>query len=403
MNRRLIPIRPALAWAAALLSAAMLLSGTVRLSEASRTTTPPPNRGELILYCSADSVYAKTVLEAFERSSGVTVKPVFDTEATKTFGLVQRLINEKETPQADVFFSSEAMGMIRLARAGVLDPYTSQPAERAFAQAGGWPSMLRASDRTWYGFARRMRVLVYNTRQIKPEDLPRRLADLSDPRFKGRIGIARPEFGTTRGHLGALRMSAGEVAFKAWCQGLKVNEIREFDGNMSVVRAVGRAEIHIGFTDTDDVYAGLANEWPIAAVMVSEQLLALTHDRTSASLLAYPEHPMQSPHTIAIVKGAKNRANAERFVDFLLSEQADLLLSKGDARTFRTYMPPPTSPASRGTNSDSIAPTDPKHQSPSAAHKALPATDNLRFMVLNLEQAADYVEEALALWTQAVR
>lgn len=370
---------------------------------AATPSTPPPDRGELVLYCSADSVYAKPVLEAFERSSGVKIKPVFDTEATKTFGLVQRLINEKDASKADVFLSSEAMGMIRLSRAGVLGSYTSATAERSInrrlsetgKEASGWPEMLRADDATWYGFARRVRVLVYNTRHIKPEDLPERLADLTDPRFKGKIGIAKPEFGTTRGHFGALLHSAGEESFKAWCAGLKANGVREFDGNMSVVRAVGRGEIHIGFTDTDDVHAGFANDWPIGVVLVSEQLTSTTHDRApgAGGLLPYPENAMQMPHTVAIVKGAANRANAERFVDFILSPEVDELLSDGDAKTYRTYMP---SRLDRSVESPAETPDTP-------TRNGMPPLDALPFMDLDLEAAASKIDPALRIWSELVR
>lgn len=397
----------------------MLLSGLAclgmsgeRVSVAQGADPDGAAVGELVVYCSADAVYAKPVLAAFERETGIRLRPVFDTEATKTFGLVQRLINEKDSPRADVFLSSEAMGMIRLARAGVLEPYTSAAAEEAFASSGGWPSMLRARDGTWYGFARRVRVMVCNTRHIADRDVPQRLADLTHERFKGRIGIARPEFGTTRGHMGALLMSAGEEAFTAWCEGLKANGVRMYDGNMSVVRAVGRGEVHIGLTDTDDVYAGLANDWPLAGFARSDHLVANTHDRAPASttageseggemaspmlLVPYPERAMQMPHTVAIVRGTRNRAAAERFVDYMLGREADRLFSEGDARTYLTFMR--STLESGGGEDDATG----RGRSVRAGTEGMPRVDALAMMDLDLERATDMTDRALDIWNRVM-
>ncbi len=85
----------------------------------------------VVLYSSVDDGVIRPLLAEFEKrkGGGFKVLLVGDTEATKTTGLVQRMLAEKDRPQADVWWSSEALGTVRLAKAGLFAPYTSAAAE----------------------------------------------------------------------------------------------------------------------------------------------------------------------------------------------------------------------------------------------------------------------------------
>ena len=83
---------------------------------------------QVIVYTSLDNVFSQPVLEAFESRTGVSVLAVYDSEATKTTGLVNRLIAEKDNPQADVFWNSESGRTIVLKKKGVLQEYYSAAA-----------------------------------------------------------------------------------------------------------------------------------------------------------------------------------------------------------------------------------------------------------------------------------
>lgn len=278
---------------------------------------------ELVVYCSADSVYAEPIFAAFTKETGIAVKPVFDTEATKTTGLVNRVLTEHAgKARADVWWSSEPFGTIRLARAGVLAPYTSAAAEEAMKPHGGWPKHLRGKDDLWYGFGSRARVFVYNTKLLKDEDAPRTLAGLADTKLKGRVGIARPQFGTTRGHMAAVYAAAGEGGLRGWLETLKANQIRLLDGNASVVRAVGTGEIHAGWTDTDDVIAGKREGWPVEMAFEERGATPGITDGFGTLLL---------PNTAALVRHGPNAAHAGAMVDYLLSHQAQRALALSDS------------------------------------------------------------------------
>lgn len=264
---------------------------------------------EVVLYSSVDDYVLRDAVRAFEQESGVHVRVVGDTEATKTTGLVQRLLAERDHPRADVWWSSEPFGTIRLAREGVLEPFESEEF------GGHWPEGLCASDGTWHAFAQRSRVIVYATDRV--DDPPTTLDALTDPRWRGRVGIARPQFGTTRGHMAALLERWGPERFEAWLRALKSNGVRVYDGNSSVVRALAQGEIDLGLTDTDDVYAGQRNGWDVGLVL---------GDGADAGV------PFVMPNTAGLVRDDPNPQHARELLAFILSERIERMLAESDSR-----------------------------------------------------------------------
>lgn len=274
--------------------------------------------GEVVLYTSVDDFLVRPIIAQFEQESGVKVMLVTDTEATKTTGLVERLKTEKDAPRADVWWSSEALGTQELAREGLLEPFVPRAAAE-FPQ--GWPGGIKADDGSWYGFAQRARVLVYSSNRFSKSTAPTRLRDLTDPKFLGRVGMARPQFGTTRTHLAFLIASQGEEATRLWLSGMVGNGVKLYDGNASVVRAVAFGEIDVAITDTDDVLAGKANTWPVEmAFEVADKPNARVNGLPCAGTLVIP-------NTVARIKGGPNPNQAARLANFILSPGVERALA----------------------------------------------------------------------------
>lgn len=384
-----MPTRRMLASLVPLLVMIPFLCGLSACDRAGDSTDNTP-RPEVVVYCSADAPIAQPVFDAFEQRSGIRVRAVYDTEATKTTGLVMRLLAEHQagTHTADVWWSSEPFGSVRLGRAGALEKHTSLTAEQEFAAAEprGWPASLRAADGTWYGFARRVRVLAYNTKLVEAADVPRELAGLTDPKFKGRIAMARPEFGTTRGHMAALH-SLGEEAFRNWLEGVAANGLRLFDGNAAVVRAVASGESWLGLTDSDDALIAQSNGWPVGYIIISSvpnQTWSRRAPIGDAEL--FPEGAMQIPSTVGLVSGAPHRLEAEKLINFLLSRQAERLLAEGEGHTLPTPRP--------DERADPL--TAPVPASPLEAQR-------LRVSELDIERCADHIEPAMRLCDQVLK
>src|SRR3954470_21462166 len=100
-----------LAIGAAAIAAALLLAGTGRSGPS------------VVVYCAHDAVFADGILRDFERQTGIAVDVVYDTEATKSLGLINRLLIERSSPRCDVLWNNELLGTMQLAHEGVLEPY----------------------------------------------------------------------------------------------------------------------------------------------------------------------------------------------------------------------------------------------------------------------------------------
>src|SRR5215216_2983746 len=77
------------------------------------------------VYTSVDQVFSEPVLKEFEKKTGIKVKSVFDTEETKSTGVLNRLIAEKNNPQCDVFWSGDPMRADVLKQKGITEKYNS--------------------------------------------------------------------------------------------------------------------------------------------------------------------------------------------------------------------------------------------------------------------------------------
>jgi iron(III) transport system substrate-binding protein len=279
---------------------------------------------EVVLYSSVDDYVLDEVVAAFEDETGIRVKLLGDTEATKTTGLVERLIAERDDPRADVWWSSEPFGTVRLAQVGVLGP-SETVHEHDFDT--GWPAPMKGFG--WYGFAMRSRVIVYASDRLDAGDAPTTLAELTDARWSGRVGIAKPQFGTTRGHAAALAQRWGLEGFESWLTELEGNGLRVYDGNATVVRAVATGEIDVGLTDTDDVYAAQRNGWDVAIAPFPEDP---TSGGGGGRGGGWAGVPFWIPNTAGLVRNGPNPANAQLLLDFILSADVERLIAETDSR-----------------------------------------------------------------------
>lgn len=279
---------------------------------------PASRAGEVVLYSSVDDFLLREVVQSFEESTGVRVRLLGDTEATKTTGLVERLIAERESPRADVWWSSEPFGTVRMASMGLFEPvglHMGPPVEERFAP------MLRGADGLWHGMAFRARVIGLREGRFGEDWSPRTAGDLAAERLRGRVGMAQPRFGTTRGHMAALADAWGLESFRAWLVGLRASGVRLYAGNSSVVRAIADGEIDAGLTDSDDVWGAQRNGWPVLAVFESP-----------GGAGAWPSFgPLLLPNTVARVKGGPNPAEATRLIEFLVEGPVEEMLALSDS------------------------------------------------------------------------
>lgn len=281
--------------------------GFIALSVFSLTACQNNSPPEVVVYTSVDQVFAEPVLKQFEQQTGIKVKAAYDVEASKAVGLEKRLLAERNRPQADVFWNSEHLRTLRLQAAGVLAPYHSPIAPAI-------PADFRDPDGHWTGFGARMRVLIVNNARVPPEQRPTRLRDLTDPRWKGQIAIAKPYFGTTSTHFAALYARWGADDYRRFLEDLHANNVALLSGNSTVRDAVERGDHAFGLTDTDDVEVAL--------------------QRGAAVTLVFPDQADEGafaiPHTVALIAGAPHPEPGKQLIDYLLGpEVARQLIASG--------------------------------------------------------------------------
>lgn len=259
------------------------------------------SRPEVVVYVCVDRKDAEPILQGFEQQAGLRVRAVYDAEAAKTTGLVSRLLAEAGRPRCDVFWNNEIAQTLLLAERGLVAAYRS-PA------AADLPAALHDPDGQWTAVATRARVIVYNTKHVSADEAPRTLTDLADPRWRGKLAVANPQFGTTRTHVAALFALWGAERTQTYLQRLLDNQVRIVDGNAMVKNLVAAAQpdaspIFVGLTDTDDVLSGQAEGQPIAMV--------------------YPDQDgdgtLVIPSTVSLVRGAPHPAAGQQLIDYLLS------------------------------------------------------------------------------------
>jgi iron(III) transport system substrate-binding protein len=292
-----------------------------------------PKQPTVVVYTSVDQVYAEPVLKAFAERTGIRVQPVFDVEATKTTGLANRLIAEKNHPRADVWWSGEFAQTMRLKAEGVLAPYDS-PA------AADIPAAYRDPGFYWTGVAGRARVLLVNTELLTPEQYPRSLQDLLDERLPGaQIGIAYPLFGTTATHAAALYAAWGREAARDYFARLQARGVRVVDGNSVVRDMVAQGQLACGLTDTDDACGAVEKGAPVEILFPDQQEGGLG--------------TLVIPGTVALVADAPHPEQGRALIDYLVSAEVEReLVASGWCQVplRSTVAPPacPPGPAPRG-------------------------------------------------------
>lgn len=257
----------------------------------------------VVVYTSVDQVYSEPILKEFEKKTGIRVLPVYDVEATKTTGLVNRLIAEKNNPQADVFWNGEFTQTLLLKEQGVLTVYHSK-------SASDIPAEYVDPEGYWTGLGGRARVLLVNTNLVSQANYPKSVFDLLKSTLLGeRIGIAYPMFGTSATHAAALYAALGPENATDFYTKLKSRNVRVVDGNSVVRDLVANGQLDLGMTDTDDACGAVKNGAPVEAIFLDQS-------ETGIGTLIIP-------NTVAVIANAPHPDEAQALTDYLLSKEVE--------------------------------------------------------------------------------
>jgi iron(III) transport system substrate-binding protein len=261
----------------------------------------------VVIYVSEDQVFSEPILKDFERDTGTGVRAVYDTEETKSAGVMNRLIAEKANPQADVYWANEPIRTEVLRQQGVSTPYRSPSAE-------GIAEQFRDPQGHWTGFSARARMLIVSKRL---DEKPTSIRAYTDPRFKGKAVIANPLFGTTTAHMAALFTVWGDERTKGFLDAMRSNGVHIASSNGESADQVDGAPFAFALVDSDDVHSRLKQRQPIEGVYPDQE------DGGLGCFIV--------PNAVLLVKDGPHPEAGKKLIDYLLSAATEKKLAASDA------------------------------------------------------------------------
>jgi iron(III) transport system substrate-binding protein len=263
-------------------------------------------KGKLMVYTSMKEVLIGELRDAFVKDNpGIQ----FDYYSAGAGKIMAKIAAERQSGQlvVDVLWTSEVPDFYALKKEGVLQKYESPEAKNVV-------SPLVDPDYEFTPARLGTLGITYNTNRVKTP--PKSWNELLGPTYKGGFAIANPALsGTSMVSVGMIVNNLGWD----YIQKLKNNGAKMGQGSGQVV---------------DDTAAG------DLAACLGVDYITIDKIKLGASLgFAYPPEMLVIPSPVAIFKGTKNLAPAQKFVDFLLSKKGQTIIAENYTLPVRRDVP----------------------------------------------------------------
>ena len=268
-------------------------------SDQASTAEPTATSSEaLVIYSGRSEELIAPLFEQFTAETGIPVSARFGDTAE----LAAQILEEGDRTPAQIYFSQDAGALGAVAAAGLFAPLPAGVADVV-------PSAYRAADGTWTGVTGRARVIAYDSEQVKADEVPQSVFDLTDPKWKGQVAIA-PTNASFQSFVTAMRLSQGDDVTRQWLEGLVANDVKTYEKNGQILEAVNAGQVQLGLINNYYWYQ-LAKE------------LGVENMRAQIGFTA-PEDPgsLVNVAGVGILANAAERASASTFVTWLLSDPA---------------------------------------------------------------------------------
>ncbi len=276
------------------------------------TTTPqteapseaPEDKGELNVYSSRHYDVDKEVYKLFEEETGIKVNVV----EGKGGELLERLSREKEDPKADLFLTVGAETIYPLTQMSLLDEFESETV------AQNVPENMRGKG--WSAIMYRARVIAYEKGKTDPATITC-YKDLMKDEYKGKILVRSSTSSYNVALLSSFVQMGGKDKAKEWAEKIVANMARKPEGNdRDQAKAVVAGEGDLAIMNSY-YFVRMANSSDDAEVKVSEKIGLIFPKKTHINL-SYA----------GVITGAKNKANAVKFVEFLTTEKVQKMYAE---------------------------------------------------------------------------
>ncbi|GLF97744.1 iron ABC transporter substrate-binding protein [Streptomyces yaizuensis] len=300
MPRRSVRRGTALALSALLLPVLAACGGSEDKKETAGKDTKADQKGSdsLVVYSGRNEELISPILEKLEKATGTKVEVRYGDSAE----LGAQILEEGKRTKAGLFFSQDAGVLGALSAAGMLAELPQKSLDKVDAA-------YRGSDRDWVGVSGRSRVIAYNPDKLgKGEKAPDSIHELTEPKWKGKIGYA-PTNASFQAFVTGMRVLEGEDATLKWLKGLKANG-KTYAKNGAVLDAVDSGEVSLGLINHYYWY---------------EKVAELGEDKVNAKIHFLPggdPGALINAAGVGILKDGGQGEAAQKAVDYLLSAEA---------------------------------------------------------------------------------
>tara|TARA_Y100000748_G_scaffold303809_1_gene310293 strand:+ start:318 stop:1364 length:1047 start_codon:yes stop_codon:yes gene_type:complete len=262
---------------------------------------------EVNIYTSRHYDADDLLYKQFTKNTGIEVNII----AGKGSALIERLKAEGANSPGDVFFTVDAGNLANFQKQGFLQPIQSETIKQVV------PVELRGENDEWVAVAKRARVFFYNPELVNENEIKNiNYEDLSNDMWKGKIVIRSSSNMYNQSLVSSLISNLGIEKTEEWAKGLVANFSRKPQGNdRSQIMAVANKEASIAIANT--YYIGIM----LSGKGGEDQLNAAKKVK-----IAFPNQGNRGTHINisggGILKHSPNRENAEKFLEFLLSKEA---------------------------------------------------------------------------------
>lgn len=267
---------------------------------------------EINLYSSRHYDTDETFYTNFTRLTGIGINRI----EAKAEELIERMKAEGANSPADVFITVDAGNIERANVDGLLQPVTSDTLTKAI------PAHLRHPDGSWFGFSKRARVIIVAKDRMKPEDVPT-YESLADEKVKGKLLIRSSGNIYNQSLMGSIIAADGAEQAEAWARGIVANIARApKGGDTDQIKAVAAGEGDVA----------VANSYYLGRLIVSDN----AEDREIASKvqIVFPNQNGRGTHVNisggGVARHAKNVEGAVKFLEYLVSDEAQMLFASGN-------------------------------------------------------------------------
>ncbi|MCE1183059.1 MAG: Fe(3+) ABC transporter substrate-binding protein [Rhodocyclales bacterium] len=256
-------------------------------------------------YQTDEALYAN-----FTQQTGIKINRIEGKEDE----LLERIRNEGANSPADVFLTVDAARLAKAHELGLFAPVTSKALESRI------PAHLRTED--WFSFSTRARVIIYNKKNIKPEDV-QNYSDLADPKLKGKFCSRSGSHPYNLSLMASIIANEGEARAEQIARGMVANFARPpKGGDTDQIKAVAVGECGLAVSNTYYLARLLRSTKPEEQKLMENVGIVWPNQRTTGAHINVSGG--------GLLKTAPHKEAGIKFLEYLASDQAQAYFADGN-------------------------------------------------------------------------